>query len=357
MTPAEINPGALNLLVNCAGVLPGDTILLAVESSDHGFYADDLAPCVIAAAQYLGCEIDRLDTGFDPEARAMPKALLERAKNADVIVSLSRYGDQLRFDALPDGLRSVQCYALDATTLGTSFGTAPYAPMLTLRNAADDAFSKASNIRITCAKGTDVTGRAPPDLPPADTTCARFPLSVFSPILADGFSGQIALPGFLTGTGSRYYDSFTVLLPEGMFAHLDQGQLTGFSGPADGVRRANDHYDFVSERYGIERNAVHSWHAGLHPGCVFPGKIDRSFEAWSGSAFGNPRILHFHTCGASPPGEICWNVIDPTIEADGVRLWNEGVCQPHLIPGGHDLMNANPELARMFARPEQAIGL
>lgn len=357
MNGAEINPGAINLLNNCAGVMPGDTVLLAVESADFGYYSDDLAPCVIAAARHLGCNVEVVQTGFDPEAREIPQIILDRAKSADVVVSLSRFGDQLRFDALQGGMRSVQCYALDASTLAGPFGTVTHDAFVALRAATDRALSMATEIRITCANGTDVSGRAPANSPPADTTCARFPLSVFSPILALGFSGKVALPRFLTGTGARYYDPFTVGLPDGVFAHFEHGRLTKFSGPSEGVRYADAHYDFVAARYNLDRDAIHSWHAGIHPGCKFAGRIERSFEAWSGSAFGNPRILHFHTCGSAPPGEISWNVIDATIEADGVPLWESGVFQPALLPDGARILDSFPDLSNVFSVPERAIGL
>ncbi|MEP3329076.1 hypothetical protein [Sedimentitalea sp.] len=357
MNGAGVNPGALNLLINCARVTPGDTVLVAVESADYGYYNEDLAPCVVAAARHLGCNVDIVQSGFDPEAREIPQIILDRAKNADVMVSLSRFGDQLRFDALPGGMRSVQCYALDAATLAGPFGTVTHEALVALRKATDRALSMATEIRITCANGTDVSGRAPPNTPPADTTCARFPLSVFSPILAQGFSGKVALPRFLTGTGARYYDPFTVALPAGVFAHFTHGRLTKFSGPDEGVRRADAHYDFVAGRYDLDRDSVHSWHAGIHPGCNFTGSIERSFEAWSGSAFGNPRILHFHTCGSVPPGEISWNVIDATIEAEGIPLWKGGVFQPTLLPGGARILDNFPDLLRVFASPERAIGL
>ncbi|MCZ4351196.1 hypothetical protein O4H61_01570 [Roseovarius aestuarii] len=351
-----INPGAINLLKNCAKLREGDHVVLAVESPTLGYYNSDLCPSVLATAQSLGCRVTVIDTGFDPEAREIPDTILAQCAGADAVVFLSRLGDQLRFNALPNETRTIQCYALDAASLGSCFGTVPYSAMKALRDATDRAFAEASEIRITCPNGTDVTGRAPRGFNPSDTTCLRFPLAVFSPIPAGAFSGRVALPGFLTGTGSRYYHPFTIDVPKGTFAQFEQGRLIGFSGPADGVRLANEHYDLVATRYDLDRNAIHSWHAGIHPGCKFDRDIQGAYEAWSGSAFGNPRILHFHTCGALPPGEISWNVIDATIQVDGESLWERGVFQPHLVAGGSAIVQATPELADKFADPEQAIG-
>lgn len=352
---APLNPGALNLLETCAGVRPGDRVLLAVEDPAHGFYSEDLAPSVAAAVAALGCELRIVETGFHPEARRIPDELRPHFAEADVVVSLSRLGDQLRFESPSTSARTVQCYALDARSLASGFGTVPYPALVALRDATDRALAAACEIRITCPRGTDVRGRAPHDLAPSDTRCLRFPLSVFSPILADGFSGRVALPGFLTGTGVRYYDPFTVTFSGEVFAHFEGGRFTRFTGAEAG--RATDHLMSVAGRYGLDHRAVHSWHAGIHPGCRFDGPAARSYEAWSGSAFGNPRILHFHTCGAEPPGEICWNVIDPTVEADGIALWHEGVFRPELVPGGQEVLDQCPELRRAFETPEREIGL
>jgi hypothetical protein len=47
-------------------------------------------------------------------------------------------------------------------------------------------------------------------------------------------------------------------------------------------------------------------------------------DRWSNSVFTSPRWLHFHTCGAYAPGEICWMVGEPKVEVDGKALWREG---------------------------------
>lgn len=349
--------GTDNLLRGCAGLRGEERVLILVEGPEHDFYAPDLAPTVIAAAEQMGCHVEVCDTGFDPEATSVPTALAARMTKMDAVISLSRLGDQLRFDGLPAGLSFVQCYTLDATSLCSAFGTAPYKAFVALRGAVDAALHAATDIRITCPAGTDVSGRPPKAVPASDTSCARFPLSVFSPVPAAGFSGKVALPGFLTGTGARYYHPFTVELPKNVFAHLDQGCLTRFSGPVQGVGRANAHYDHVAEKYALQRNAVHSWHAGLHPGCGFAGPITASYERWSGSAFGNPRILHFHTCGAKPPGEICWNVIDPTIYVDGLAIWEDGRFHADRLPEAQAVLHDYPEVAALFRHPNCAIGI
>ncbi|MFY8099292.1 MAG: hypothetical protein ACOVOA_04960, partial [Allorhizobium sp.] len=113
----------------------------------------------------------------------------------------------------------------------------------------------------------------------------------------------------------------------------------------------------VSNLFGIDGGFVHSWHAGIHPGCVYPERAEASYERWSGSAFGNPRLLHFHTCGAYAPGEICWNVVDPTIRVDGVAIWENGVININAVRGAPDILAAYPEVGELFDNPAREIGI
>ena len=163
-----------------------------------------------------------------------------------------------------------------------------------------------------------------------DTSILRFPMSVFTPVPGHSFSGRAAVP-FLTGTGSRYYDDYTIEFQKPVFVQMENGRITGFDGAE--AERAEAQYDRVAGLFGIERDFVHSWHAGIHPGCGYPWDMRENYERWGGAAFGNPRILHFHTCGAYAPGEISWNIFDPTIEIDGVVFWERGIFPRRPLAG------------------------
>ncbi len=214
-------------------------------------------------------------------------------------------------------------------------------------------------VRVTCPRGTDFCGKPEMDLSlGGDTTIRRFPLSVFTPVPATGFSGKVALCGFLTGTGSMYYDDYTLEFEGQVLALLKEGQLIGFEGSSSDVVAANAHYyDHVARLFGIDRNAVHSWHSGIHPSCGYPWQARENYERWGGSAFGNPRILHVHTCGAYAPGEISWNTVDPTIVVDGVTLWEDGVFHVDRLPGGAEILAQYPCAAAAFKNPDRNIGL
>ena len=110
-------------------------------------------------------------------------------------------------------------------------------------------------------------------------------------------------------------------------------------------------------KFGIDRYSVQSWHAGIHPGCEVAGAVCDNYERWSGAAFVNPRLLHFHTCGAYAPGAISWNVVDPMIIVDGIAVWKDGALHPELVPGGAEILDRFPDAKAIFGAPNWNTGL
>lgn len=93
---------------------------------------------------------------------------------------------------------------------------------------------------------------------------------------------------------------------------------------------------------------VHSWHAGLHPGCRFFAAEGSDRDYWSNTVFSSPRVLHFHTCGATAPGEISWNLVDATVTVDGVPLWQAGTLRPRAFAALTAVLDAHPALGALF---------
>ncbi len=356
--PPNIAGGAANLLRNCAGTKAGDKVLILHEDSDQAYYDTVLVGAVAQAASEIGAEVQLLTVPFSPLAPELaPEVKVQMAK-VDQTIFLARVGDQLRFSDLPANGRSVISYALDADMLGCGFGQAHYGGFTEMKTVLNDAFSTAHDIHVTCPKGTDFRGTVTlPQEKPADVSLARFPMLIGAPMPAVTFKGRVALPGFLVGTGSQYYSPFAVEYDGELFAEFDGNQLGGFEGDVGAVKVANDHYDKVSSELGIARNFVHSWHVGMHPGCRFKGKASDAYDRWSGSAFGNPRLLHFHTCGNYAPGEISWNVLDPTVRLDGVPVWENGRLYPDRVAGGAEILAAYSCAALVFGHPETEVGL
>lgn len=356
---ADLRRGALNLLVGCVGARAGQSLLIVREPDGEDFFEPGLADFLTSEAAGLGLAVTVREEPFDPEATALPSSLAEATTGVDHTLFLARLGDQLRFQAMPPGSRATVSYVLDLEGLASCFGTAPYADFLALKRVFDALWAEASEIRITCRHGTDLLGRssAAAGVRPADTSVRRFPMQIFAPVPAAGFSGRVAVAHMLCGTGSRYYQPFGFRLDAPLSAMVAEGRLLRFEGDAATVARAEAHHADIAGRYGIDGGFVHSWHAGIHPGCAFRRSAHGDYERWSGSAFGNPRILHFHTCGAYAPGEICWNVIDPTVTADGVTVYDAGRILPEAVPGMPEILAGSPHLAALFASPDRRIGL
>ncbi|UWQ91731.1 hypothetical protein K3727_02680 [Rhodobacteraceae bacterium M382] len=357
---SDITPehGARNLLQNCAQARAGERLLIAYEPPEYGYFDADSVQVVTSAARDLDLAVEAVDVGFNPDNPHLSDALLQAFERADIILFLARLGDQLRFSEMPQGKKVIVSFAVTKELFGSGFSNGHHDAFMALKSLVNQTLATSQHVELSCPAGTQVSGRPEMNLAPSgDTSILRFPMSVFTPVPAHSFTGRIAMPGFLTGTGSKYYEPYTVEFDGPLLAVMHEGRLTGFDGLPTDVAKAEAHYDFVAKMFGIDRNFVHSWHAGIHPGCGYPWDARENYERWGGAAFGNPRILHFHTCGAYAPGEISWNVIDPTIKVDGVTLWENGHFHAERLPGGAEILARFPCAAALFATPDTDIGL
>lgn len=355
----SLERGALNLLQGCAGAKAGDTLLILHEDPALGYFGAGLADAIAAVGAAKGLVVRQSAVPFDEQAETLPAALAAEMARSDHTLFLARIGDQLRFRQMPAATQPIVSYVLDRQALASAFGSAPHAAFVALKGAFNQLFAKASDIHVTCPLGTDFHGKAnvPDGHEAPDVGIKRFPVSVFAPIDAASFSGRVAVAHLLVGTGSKYYQPYGITLRSTLFAHLGEGRIERWEGLSGEVARAEAHYRHVADLFGIDGSFVHSWHAGIHPGCAYSGPAEANYERWSGSAFGNPRLLHFHTCGAYAPGEICWNVVDPTIRVDGVAIWDHGVINIAAVPGAPDILAAYPDVRDLFGNPARDIGL
>ncbi len=361
-TPADsdsdISAGALCLLRNCVGAQSGDRLLVVTEPSGAGYYDEAAPQLTAAAARSLGLRVYETEAPIALKTATDIAAFVNVLRGFDHVVFFARVGDQLRFSDLYGVPPATMCYTLGREMLDSAFGTACYQGLCTVKNAVNSAFESAEHIRITCPLGSDYTGRPPRSIAQSqDVSLKRFPMLVPKPVPAVGFSGRVALSRFLVGTGSRFYEPYYLPLETTVFAHVENNLILGFEGNETQCARVRAHYLQVSEQFDIDPWFVHSWHAGIHPACTFPADATKDLLRWSGSAFGNPRILHFHTCGDYAPGEISWNIIDPTIYLDDVAVWQNGQLFPERLPGGSQMLDPHPRLAELYRIPDREIGI
>jgi len=350
--PADLRAGILNMLRGCAALEAGQDLLILTEPEGGQHYDPGLAEAVAAVGLSIGLRVQQHVLPHCPGALSPCDAEMQIIAAADCALFLTRRGDQLRFHPMLAQAAPVMCYALDRAMLASQFGRAEHAAFLELLGCLNDALARAQHIRVTCPLGTDFEGpgaRFPET--GGEVSVRRFPLSVFSPVPAADYHGTIAVAGFLTGTGKSRYAPYDLPLADTLRLRFSGTQITGFAGMDADAARA--HYDHVGALLGTEPRFVHSWHAGMHPGCAYHMQAGANVERWGSGAFGNPRVLHFHTCGTVAPGEISLNVIDPTIRLDGVAVWEN----PERVAGGAAVLARYPCLAELFAAPETEIGL
>lgn len=348
--------GVDNLLQKCMKVKAGDTALIVCEDPALGWYDTDAANLIKASLKALGCRVSTIRV--DGPDRPLPVDYEEQLAAHDTIVYLARVGDQDRFvDKLP-GKNVAMLYARDQQSLTSAYAATDHDAMVALKKSVDSVARASDRVTISCPLGTRLEGRVEmEDDVEGEVSVKRFPLCVPQPVLTRAISGQVALTRWLTPTGSRSYSPASVRIDGVVMAHVDKGRIAGFEGDRQTVRSIADHYTRVADQFGLDRSAIHSWHAGIHPACFFGGNIDDDPDRWSNNIFGNPRFLHFHTCGSAPPGEICWMVLDPTIAFDGVELWSGGCLQPQNFDETAKVIKVWPELSTLLADRQPPLGL
>ncbi len=349
--------GARNLLLNCADLTAGQTVLVLAEDPALGWYDAEAPRAVAEEARRLGMVSTLVGVG-DPADRP-DRGVAEAIAEHDCTVFFARIGDQDRFSSPIPGRTAVMCYARDADMLGSAYGRASHHAFHELKEAIDEVLLNAKRIEITCRRGTAYAGVASEETQTwrSDTSVRRFPLGVPLPMSASDFSGRLALVEYLTPTGSRSYEPAYVAFDGPLFAEIERGRIVGFTGDPAEVARAQEHYQRIADKFGIERDVVHSWHAGIHPGCAYVAGVAENPDRWSNTVFTNPRFVHFHTCGDYAPGEICLMVLDQTISVDGVTLWDHGRLRPEALPETKVCLDNWPELNALFAQPSDLIGL
>lgn len=359
-TSATVRAGIDNLLFNCIEAKPGESLTIVSEQGYGGYYSATLDNVIAAHARERSLDARIVVAPVLEDASAFPADIRCAIETADHTLFLARIGDQLRFTELSGAGTKTMCYALDEESFASAFCSAHYKFFVNLKRLINTAMFGEKQIVITCASGTHLVGVSPAD--PGDddvddVTIRRFPMTVFRPIPGITFSGRLALSKWLCQTGSRSYQPDSVLIKGVVFALVENGRIVDFEGNEREVRKIRAHYKFVADKYGIEGDVIHSWHAGFHPQNGYTGLAVDNLTRWSGSAFGNPRYLHLHTCGNYAPGEICVSVFDPSISVDGVDLWRNGRLDFADTPEVQALQANYPGMRELFKQPMMEFGL
>ncbi len=348
--------GADNLIYSCMRKPAGNLVLLVCEDPSLGWY-DEAAPDLVEQRLIMhGAQVTRMKVGL-PNNGAN-SVLVDAVQASDAVIFFARIGDQGRFKPRYASPRSVMSYALNIDMLASGYGTLDHQMMVIFKNAIDRITLTAARITVTCPLGTRFEG-GPGDslLRGKEVVIGRFPMGIPRPVLNDDFCGQVVLARYLTPTGSRVYHPEALKLCEPVTAHFQGNRITEFTGPADVVASVEAHYRQIANNFDLEAWHIDSWHAGIHPLMSYDMPVAQDPVRWSNTGFQHPRMLHFHTCGSAPPGEVTWIVIDPTITIDGIALWENGHLHPERFAGTKEILDIAPDFAAAFRQQNRQIGL
>jgi len=352
MCQALATRGADNLIDSCLGQINGKTIGLIAERPELGWYDAAIADMLEERITDRGGICRRLAS--NGPANATDPRITALESEVDALVFLCRSGDQGRFERKAEGKPVVMCYARNAAMLASPFGRIPHDNMVRLKKEIDRLCMEAEQIEVTCPLGTYLVGSvaAPPHeqegLP--EVGIKRFPMSVPQPLICAGFAGKVVVRGNLTTTGSRVYEPAVLNLEDALTITLDGHVMSSIEGSKADQERFHQHYYHVAETFGLEPFYVHSFHAGIHPGLEREKVAASDADYWANTVFGSPHYLHFHTCGVTPPGEICWMIAEPTIRLDGVALWQDGLLHPMAFNDLAVVVEKSPMLQDTFSK-------
>ncbi len=320
--------GARNLLCNCAGVKPGQSVLFVCETPEAGYYDEASPDCVIGEAERLGAKALSIVSPLVANPDAFPQAIYCAMEDADHTIFFSRLGDQMRFGNLRDIQSVVMCYALDAEILGAPVCRVPYQLSVRVLAKLQAELDAARHWRVTCPLGTDVSGRSIPREPGKEAargfSLRLFPLGPFCPIPCESMTGTLVTQ-WLPPVVTRRYEPFGVGFESSVSIAVKAGRITGFDGEERAAAGARSHYERLAKMFSLtDPYTIFSWHGGANPQILYPRPAADDIERWNGVVHSHPRYTHFHSCGDTPPGEIAIAAIDPTIEFDGTLYWDNG---------------------------------
>lgn len=323
MNDKKLSRAAHNLLIECARLRQSDNLLIVREKESLGWYKNDISDFILRSANDMGIDAFLHEVG--PPEISQDKEFYKKMNQYSCVIFFARLGDQNRFENKGFSSKRVMSYVRDCESLASIFGTLDYNLNILIKDAIDRLIENSDRIEINCPLGTNLIGKISQDnYETKEVSVLRFPVLVTKPIDAKPFSGKVVLNNYLTSTGSRVYTPNFLRIDNEVTITIDNGSITDVQGIPEDVKNFRKHYDYVSQKFGIDMNSVHSWHPGIHPGTTDNKFYKYDPDKWSNTVFGKPKYLHFHTCGNYAPGEICWMIPNHTVLIDDKPLWKDG---------------------------------
>jgi hypothetical protein len=326
ITERDLREGARNLLSGYMKVKRGSELLIINEPA-----MDRHTDAIIQEeARAIGAQVISLWADRFAGPDSLPNSVVKAFEAAEITLFNHPVGGMLRL--LPIGGTGLKCFSFANTDriLASRFCRTPFETSAAMLQQLQQRLNQARSWQITCPAGTDLRGQVmAEELPkPGKSTgdgftLLTFPLGVHRPFSTFEASGQVAIR-WLTPAGIHEFHPDGIRLEAPVLVEVDKGKITGFSGPEAEVSRLKAFMEGLGQQVDKDPNIINSWHAGFNPLAFSPYKDTDSLEQWMFLAHANPRIVHFHTIGTIPPGEVSIPVLDPTIRMDGEVIWERG---------------------------------
>jgi hypothetical protein len=324
----DIEAGARNLLLNCAGARPGDRLLLVGEQSTLPFFDSQLCHDVADIASGLGIDSEILLARPVVDASQFPAEVSAAMQSVDITIFFSRLGDQIRFSQTPGNSTKIMTYTLSREHLGSAFATVDYRLMHRIHDHLFTKIKGSKTYRIESANGTSLNAELPgqtgSNQPVAsDFTVELFPVMIFPPITFFRLNGQLVLEHFLLSSSTRAYPDSVLYLDSAVTVEVEDSCMVGFDGDSGLVTRLQSQLERAAGLTGGDPYRLNSWHTGINPYTFYNGDLHANLEQWGTVTYGSPRYTHIHAAG-NDPGDISIQLFDASISFDGEPFWDGG---------------------------------
>lgn len=324
----DIEAGARNLLLNCAEVEAGDSILLVGEQSESAYFDPQLCDDIARVARGLGVDTRVILAEPVADASQFPRSINDAMLSVDKTIFFSRLGDQVRFMETPGNSKKIMCYTLTRKHLGSTFASVSFITMKKIHDLLTKKIIGSKRYRIESSDGTRLDSEIihdPQSAKPAVTefSLELFPVMIFPPVNFSNLNGQILLRDFLLSSSTREYSDSVLILNSPVMARIENSRFVDFEGDTREIEKIKHQFERAAKITGGDAYALNSWHTGINPHTFFDGDPYADLELWGTVTYGSPRYTHIHAAG-NDPGDISIQLFDAGISFDDELFWDKG---------------------------------
>ena len=194
----KLQDGAENLILRCAELSSGESVVIIFEDPELGWYDLDVVKTLSEYLKKLGINPTLLKVSGPTNSKNIN--VVETVNAHDCAIFFSRIGDQDRFEVPVHGKKIIMSYIRNNQMLVSTYGRCDYRAFKELKSAINKIMVSAERVDISCSRGTSLSALLKKEKIEGsnDVYVRRFPLGVPQPLSASTMSGQVALCNYLT---------------------------------------------------------------------------------------------------------------------------------------------------------------